>query len=128
MVTPRTGRRRGRPAWDWRTYPDRYAIALADALAAFGMSEREAIDAAVIQFDTRKRPAQVAGAATFELRPEPGMAATIKGRASTLRQKSKLNPAGFAAWRAKMALAIMIAMGSKEKAAAACAGRVMELA
>jgi hypothetical protein len=45
-----------------------------------------------------------------------------------LRQKSKLNPPGFAAWRAKMALAIMIAMGSKEKAAAACAGRVMELA
>lgn len=130
MVTPRTGRPRGRPSWDWRTDPDRFAIAMADALMALGKTEREAVDFAVISFDmtVRRARSMMLDGASFELRSEPGMAATVKGRASTIRQRKNINPvpSGFGEWRKAMGLAFMLAFNPKDKDA--CALRVLELA
>jgi hypothetical protein len=130
MVSKPTGRRRGRPSWDWRTWPHRYAIVVADALQALGKSEREATDLAVSLFyswelavDSSQRTV------TYELRSEPGAPASIKGRASTIRQKANRLPlsAAFAEWRITMARAIMIAFKpGKDKYA--CGLAILELA
>ena len=42
MVSPQTGRLRGRPPYDFLHDPERYAIAFIDALVAHGTSETDA--------------------------------------------------------------------------------------
>ena len=109
MVTKKTGKPRGRPKWDWRVDPDRYPIACVDALRKRCKSERDAIDMAVVLFDMRELGPHD-GWGSHQLRSEPGAAATVKGRASTLRLKAKRRPSGFVEWRTLMAEAINLAL------------------
>lgn len=130
MVTPRTGKRRGRPAYDWRTDADRHMVAIGDALHAAGMTEQDATDLAVALFEGAeiKRP-RAGFDTTFELRSEPGASATIKGRASTIRQKMHRAAWGerlAAEWRIIMAKAVMLALRAVDKEA--CRIQIVDLA
>src|SRR5688500_10486937 len=110
VASKKSSRPRGRPAWDWRDDPDRYAIAVVEAFQSLGLDERKAIDLTVVQFQGREiPPADHQHNIAYELRSEPGSPATISGRASTLRAKLKKTtrwnstrheaPAGFVEWR-----------------------------
>jgi len=113
MVSKSTGRRRGRPDWDWRTWAPRYAIALSDGFQAMGLSERAAVDLAVALFYGTEIESAKPGYITYQLRVNPS-AATIAGRASTIRQKANRVPipVGFANWRITMAKAFLIALNA----------------
>lgn len=112
MVTKKTNKPRGREKLDWRVDPDRYPIACADALRKRCKSAQAAFDLAVSLFDMRELGPHE-GWGTHELRSDPrGNAATVKGRASTIRLKATRRPPppGFAEWRALMAEAINLAL------------------
>ena len=49
MVTPRTGRPRGRPRYDFLRDPERFAVAFVDALTTLGTSETDAFKIAAAQ-------------------------------------------------------------------------------
>jgi hypothetical protein len=132
VVTPRKpGAKRGRPSIAWTADPDRYAVALLDALLAFEMaSERQcALLAAAMMLGAR------AEISIDALRYQPGMigeaydkifesgqsTASFEGRAASLRQKyrTKLDPAA-AKWRIGMAGIFMLVIAAKDRERVRC--------
>ena len=127
MASPRTGRPRGRPRkpkpparprgnqpYDFFRDPDRYAIALLDVLLADGAGSARDLSFAIAAWQVGIEAESPSGAkhpglvATHWLtkRTIPGArAATLEGRAATLRQKQarKTIPTAQAEWRTTMA-------------------------
>lgn len=129
MVTPRTGRPRGRPKKNFLDDPERYAVALSDALHSLGMTGKDAFTfvAAVLAAQETKISKLEDGSANirYESALPGGPSVTIAGKADTLRGKSKLRPRKGspqkaiseeeAHWRKMMALAFAIALKAKDE-------------
>ena len=127
MVTPRKpGATRGRPPIAWTADPDRYAVALLDALLAFEMaSERQCalfVAAMVlgqrgeISPDTLHLYPGMMGDSYKKIFGSGENTVTFDGRAATLRQKyhAKLDPAA-AKWRSAMGAIFMLVIGAKDR-------------
>ncbi|WP_128565411.1 hypothetical protein [Methylobacterium crusticola] len=123
MVTPKTGRPRGRPKKFPLHDPDRYWIAYAFALQASGYSERAAFDLAAAQVygEVGKIEKIQFGDKTGWTRVEfpkvAGSATTVPGKASTLRRKANVARTGEEAyWLVLISRAWLQAMRSKDRA------------
>jgi hypothetical protein len=143
MVTPKTGRPRGRPHKDFIKDPDRFAIALACAFKAVGTSENDAYRAvAALAFgtwlsaedvDSRHKPGRGAmpsgSRVTYERAARKGGASgSLQGRATSLRQKaSRLgrDPRDMA-WLLQMQSALALAVQAATSVER-CANRILEL-
>jgi hypothetical protein len=143
MVSPKTGKPRGRPQLDFLQDPDRFAIALAFALRTLGNSENDAFRAvAALALGAKVSAKEVAprrkrgrGAipgglmVTYErVARKGGSTGSLVGRATSLRQKgarTERDPKAMA-WllekQAAFALALQAA-SSLER----CATRILEL-
>lgn len=145
MASPRTGRPRGRPRkpkpparprgnqpYDFFRDPDRYAIALLDVLLADGAGSARDLSFAIAAWQVGIEAESPSGAkhpglvATHWLtkRTIPGArAATLEGRAATLRQKQarKTIPTAQAEWRTTMASCFNIVFGARDRARAQAA-------
>src|SRR4051812_11871258 len=141
MVTPRTGKPRGRPRKSFLEDPERYAIALSDALAALGLSEPDsfAFAAAILMGEEVAIEWLPNGGARIRYGRvcAPGEpTTTILGKADTLRGKAKHRARKGAKltpftrdemhWRQHMALCIMVVLGAKDEVR--CAEKVRQLA
>jgi hypothetical protein len=124
---PRPTRRpkAGRPLLEFRDDPDRYAIALLDALLALGMSSERACSLGVATW--------VVGLELNKPRPSPlghhiittwankptrsgATAGTLKGKAATLRIKQRrCRSAAEGAWRKAMGFAFMLVIGARDQ-------------
>ncbi len=128
MVTPKTGKPRGRPTKLLTEDPERYAIALSDALQAMGMGEKDSFYlSAALMFSEAVDSAEMADGrvrVTYES-ARPGFpSVTISGKSDTIRGKSKLRrkrgqqEVGVrpedAAWRKHMGLAFIVALSTKD--------------
>jgi hypothetical protein len=143
MVTPKTGRPRGRPQLDFVQDPDRFAIALAFALRALGSSENAAFQAvAASGFGSKVSAEQIGprrkrgrGAipgglmVTYERAAHSGAATTtLRGRATSLRHKGariERDPKAMA-WLEEKQAAFALALQSASSAEL-CAARILEL-
>jgi hypothetical protein len=136
VVTIRTGKPCGRPPYDFFRDPERFAVALVDALTVLGVSEGDALKTAAAQIvgspvelrtigPRRKRGrGSVPGGTVISY--DEG-AVTIAGRGDTVRRKYKRScPPEVAAWRRAMGRAFLLALTGKDPDR--CAAKVMELA
>jgi hypothetical protein len=143
MVSPKTGKPRGRPQLDFLQDPDRFAIALAFALRTLGNSENAAFQAvAALAFGSKVSAKEVAPRrkrgrgpipgglqVTYERAAHSGAATTtLSGRATSLRHKGarvERDPKAMA-WllgkQAAFALALQAASSAER-----CATRILEL-
>lgn len=143
MATPKTGRPRGRPQYDFLHDPERFAIALGRAFMSLGASENDSFRrvAALIQGkevgrqtkgSTRKRGRGAVPAGTWvtyatKVIPE-GSAGSLAGKGSTLRKnatKTQLDPKA-AAWLLVWTNAFHLALCASEDLEF-CASLIMEL-
>lgn len=135
MVSPQTGRLRGRPPYDFLHDPERYAIAFIDALVAHGTSETNAFRIASAQI-----VGMPMGLRTIEPRRKRGRGVVsggvqinydgktkIEGKATTLRRKFKrsMRPEEHV-WRVTMGRAFLLALRGKDLHR--CASKIEELA
>ena len=111
----------GRPPQTFRNDPDRYAVALLDAMLALELgSERAcALGIAVWQVGIEATPRQIVSdrhVLTSWLRKPTrtgALAATLEGRALTLRSKQRRRCSGEdGAWRTAMASSFMLVLGA----------------
>ena len=136
MVSPQTGRPRGRPPYDFLRDPERYAIAYIDALGVLGTSETDAFKIAAAQIvgvpigcrtvdPRRKRGRGLVGGG--ELVNYDNGPTTIVGKADTLRRKFKrpMSPEERV-WRLAMGRAFLLALRGKDWDR--CASKIEELA
>ena len=135
MVSPQTGRPRGRPPYDFLRDPERYAIPFIDALGVLGTSETDAFKIAAAQIvgipmgcrtvDPRRKRGRgpVQGGVHINYDSKTG----IEGKAVTLRRKFKrpMSPEE-GAWRLAMGRAFLLALRGKDLHR--CALKIEELA
>lgn len=135
MVTPPTGRRRGRPKHDPLVDPERFAVPFVDALLVLGNSETDAFKIATLQFIGRPAAVRTVGPRRKRGRGAvPGGTlvsyeddSRIEGRATTLRRKfKKPMTADVARWRRAMGRAFLLALTGKDFVR--CAGEIRQLA
>ena len=98
MVTPRTGKPRGRPKLPFPQDPDRFAIALAFALKRLGNSENNAFRAVAAaafgikrsaeQIEARRKRGRGAVPTGLKVTYQGASSGTLLSRATSLRQKS----------------------------------------
>jgi hypothetical protein len=135
MVTPRTGRPRGRPRGRLLTDPERFAVPFVDALLVLSVSETDAFKIAALQLigttvavrtvgPRRKRGRGAVPGGTLVSYADD---ARIEGRATTLRRKFK-NPmtAEIARWRMVMGRAFLLTLTGKNSVLAGA--KIRELA
>lgn len=97
MVTPKTGRPRGRPTKPLLEDPDRYWITYAFALQAIGLSENKAFDLAAARVyghvDKTEEilDGDLSGSVKISTSRVEGASTTITGKASTLRRKANVD-------------------------------------
>lgn len=114
---------RGRPPKAYLIDPDRHVMALAVMFQTQGCSRRGAVEIAVCSMEgLPTRPSQKPGwgrginllDVEFELKRRPGAAATVAGRARTIRQKMKkwvrADREGATRWLTTMAQAWAVAI------------------
>jgi hypothetical protein len=140
VVTKPTGRPRGRPRKPrppppsreekrWRKFlqdPDRYAVALLDALLALEAGSERACAMAVVamRIGVEGNPQHRAGGSVvtnWECKPtrKGSRAGTLEGAAVTLRQKrAHCGSPLEATWRTAMASAFMVVIGARNPEAA----------
>jgi hypothetical protein len=123
VVTPRTGRPRGRPRYDFRHDPERYGIAFVDALVVLGISETDAFKGAAAQIvgiptgfravDSRRKRGR--GLVQSGVLITYAGTTTIVGKADTLRRKFKRStvPEDLV-WRVTMGRAFLLALRGKD--------------
>jgi hypothetical protein len=131
MVTPRTGRPRGRPKKDFLRDPERFAIPFAIALmTAFDASENDAFTVAAAELlgtvintkpvgprSKRGRGALPAGILATYKRAfrRGGSAAHFAGKASTLRKKANKVCTQHSEWCRAMSRAFVLALHGKDR-------------
>jgi hypothetical protein len=135
MVTPRTGRPRGRPRKSLLADPERFAVPFVDALLVLGVSETDAFKIAMLQLIGRPVAVRTVGPRRKRGRGAvPGGTlvsyeddARIEGRVTTLRRKfKKPMTAEIARWRIATVRAILLALTGKDLVR--CAGEIRQLA
>jgi len=128
MVTPKTGKPRGRPPKSFRRDPERYAIALSDALQLLGLTEKSSFDLVAALIVGRETTSNIVADGRLKVQYEsalPGSpSVTILGKSDTIRGKSKLRARkgserkelslDDANWRLKMALAFAATFSAKD--------------
>jgi hypothetical protein len=136
VVTPKTGRRRGRPPYNFFIDPERFAIPFIDALTALGVSETDAFKAAAAQIvgvrlelrtvEPRRKQGRGSVPGGTVISYDQGTV-TIAGKADTLRRKFK-QPClpEVAAWRRAMAHGFVLALTGKDRDR--CTAKILELA
>jgi hypothetical protein len=136
MVSPQTGRPRGRPPYDFLRDPERYAIPFIDALLTHGTSETDAFKIAAAQIvgiplgcrTVGPRQKRGRGLVRAGLLVNYDYASTtIVGKADTLRRKFKrpISPEEHV-WRLAMGRAFLLATRAKDLDR--CASKINELA
>jgi hypothetical protein len=136
MVSPQTGRPRGRPRYDFRHDPERYAIAFVHALVVLGISETDAFKVAAAQIvgiptgvrsvDSRQKRGRGLVQGGVLINYDHGMT-TIAGKARTLRRKFKGPMSSeIHEWRVTIGHAFLLALTGKDLPA--CAAKITELA
>jgi hypothetical protein len=120
MVTPRTGRPRGRPRYDFLRDPERFAVAFVDALTALGTSETDAFKIAAAQLvgipvsieTVEPRRKQGRGAIPGGTLVSYDQAAvSIAGKGDSVRRKFKMScTQEVAAWRVAMGRAFILTL------------------
>jgi hypothetical protein len=135
MVTPRTGRPRGRPPYDFLHDSERYAIPFIDALVVLGTSETDAFKIAAAQIvgtpmggqtvDPRRKRGRGLVRGGVLVNYDEG--STIVGKADTLRRKFKrpMSPEERV-WRRAMGRAFLLALRGKDLHR--CVSKIEELA
>jgi hypothetical protein len=136
MVSKPTGRPRGRPRKErpprrpkagrpplrFRDDPDRYAVALLDALLALDMGSEYACSMGVAAWlvgldgdPARVRSDGLTSTNWWRRRTRGGVSAgTLQGKAATLKQKRRrCRSLGEAAWRRAMAACFMLTIGAR---------------
>ena len=135
MGMPRTGKPRGRPKYELRGDPERYAIPFIDALVAMRVSETDAFKIAAVQI-----VGEVKGFRTVGSRRKRGRGLVqggvlvnydrktrIEGKACTLRRQFKQSTAPEElVWRVAMGRAFLLALRGKDLTG--CASKIEELA
>ena len=135
MGTPRTGKSRGRPRYNFFGDRERYAIACIDALLVLGTSETDAFHFAASQIvgvpkearavDARRKRGRGFVPSGIRICYDSGTT-TIAGKAVTLRRKHKrATSPEEAAWRVTMGRAFLLALRAKDLDR--CASEIMEL-
>ena len=135
MGTPRTGKSRGRPRYNFFGDRERYAIACIDALLVLGTSETDAFHFAASQIvgvpkearavDARRKRGRGFVPSGIRICYNSGTT-TIAGKAVTLRRKHKrATSPEEAAWRVTMGRAFLLALRAKDLDR--CASEIMEL-
>ncbi|MHC2104397.1 hypothetical protein [Methylobacterium sp. CM6246] len=128
MVTPKTGRPLGRPRKNFLADPERYAVALSDALQLLGLTEKSSFDLVAALVVGRETASSVMPDGRVKVQYEsalPGSpSVTILGKSDTIRGKSKLRTRNKspkkklsldeAIWRTNMALAFAASFSAKE--------------
>jgi hypothetical protein len=135
VVTPRTGRPRGRPRYDFGHDPERYAIAYVEALVVLGISETDAFKVAaahIVGIPVGSRPVEpqrkrgrglVQGGVLINYDRKT----RIEGKACTLRRKFKRSTAPEdLVWRVAMGRAFLLALRGNNLNG--CASKIEELA
>ena len=111
----------GRPSQPFKQDPDRYAVALLDAMLALEMGSERACALTIAAWQVGRQLEARPGRITWAMTPTlPGAkAATLVGRANTMRGKQR-RPCDLedASWRTAMASAFMLALAAKDPEAA----------
>jgi hypothetical protein len=143
VVTPKTGRRRGRPRYNFFADPERFAVAFLDALMALDelgalkVSEGDAFKTAAVQIvgvpmelktvEPRRKRGRGPVPGGTNIAYDGRGPATIAGKADTLRRKYKRScPPEVAAWRLAMARGFMLALTGRDRDR--CAAEIARLA
>ena len=128
MVTPKTGRPRGRPSKLLMNDPDRYAVALSDAIYFFGGGEKFSFGCSASLLYAKlvdMKDLDAGGCETHHESAHPGYpSVNISGKSDTIRGKSKLRSKRGQAkkvyspeetlWRLTMAMAFISALMPKD--------------
>jgi hypothetical protein len=129
MVTPRSGKPRGRPPKSFRDDDDRFAVALLDALEILtnstGRDRARAVARLVIGTEIKPPPSPSKNhpelvATTWDKLSVPGLAASFEGKADTLRVKHhkwRSDPA-WEPWRQTIVHAFLIVFREQDGAIA----------